>query len=172
MKRALLSATVLLLGACAQTPDGGSPPPDAAPDGESSFFRPASAHDAAPPSRFEERLKAKALSQGRQGRLAEAAVTWEVLTVLRPGSVLYREHLVETRRLIDAAVGEAMRRGQQARKRGDMDAASSQYLAALAFKPDHVAAADALRAIERERARRPAGAGSRMPRVRASSPSP
>lgn len=171
MRRALSGAAALLLAACAQTPDGGATS-SGTQDESPRLIHPVSARDAAPESGFEERLKARALSQGRQGRLAEAAVSWEILTVLRPGVAFYREHLRETRRLIDAAVGDAMQRGQQAQRRGDIETASAQYLAALAFKPDHAAAAEALRAIERERARRPAGAGSRMPRVRASSPSP
>ena len=36
-------------------------------------------------------------------------------------------------------------------KRGDVETATSQFLALLALKPDHVQAADALRALERER---------------------
>lgn len=172
MRRSLSCAAVLIVAACAQTPDDGTASSAGTPGDSPGLMHPASARDAAPESGFEERLKARALSQGRQGRLAEAAVSWEVLAVLRPGVALYREHLRETRRLIDAAVGDAMQRGQQAQRRGDIETASAQYLAALAFKPDHAGAAEALRAIERERARRPAGAGSRMPRVRASSPSP
>src|SRR5438105_3339676 len=103
---------------------------------------------------FEQRLRDRALSQGRQGRLAETATSWEILTVLRPAVREYRVRLDDTRHLIDTAVPERLQRGAQAIKRGDPDAAAAQYLAALALQPDNAVAAEALRNIERERNRR------------------
>jgi len=103
---------------------------------------------------FEQRWRERALSQGRQGRLAEAALSWEVLVALRPDVKDYDELLRQTRRLIDEAVPDRMQRAAQAIKRGDLDAAGALYLSVLALKPDHEAAADALRGIERERNRR------------------
>lgn len=115
---------------------------------------PTAARASATPAGFEQRLRERALSQGRQGRLAEAATSWEILTVLRPDSRSYRERLSETQRLIDTAVPERLQRGAQSLKRGELDAAAAQYLAALALQPDNAQAANALRSIERERNKR------------------
>jgi tetratricopeptide (TPR) repeat protein len=139
-------ATVLLAlatGACV------SPPEQRAP----ASAAPSAASLPTPASAYEQRLREQALAQSRQGRLADAAMSWEILTVLRPDAGDYRERMNETRRQIEAAVPERMRRGQQAQKRGELDAATTQYLAVLALQPDHEQAAEALRAIERERNR-------------------
>lgn len=103
---------------------------------------------------FEQGLRDRAATQLRQGRLGEAALTLEVLTVLRPDERDYRERLAETRRLIEAALPDRLQRGAQALKRGELDAAAVQYLAALALQPDNAAAAEAMRGVERERNRR------------------
>ena len=103
---------------------------------------------------FEQGLRDRVATQLRQGRLGEAATSLEVLTVLRPDERDYRERLAETRRLIDAALPDRLQRGAQALKRGELDAAAVQYLAALALQPDNAAAAEALRSVERERNRR------------------
>ena len=108
---------------------------------------------ATPARAYEQRLRERALAQGRQGRLADAALTWEILAGLRPESGEYRERLNETRRLIEAALPDRLRRAQQAQRRGELDAATAGYLSVLALQPEHEAAADALRAIERERNR-------------------
>jgi tetratricopeptide (TPR) repeat protein len=105
----------------------------------------------APTGGFEQRLHDRALTQGRQGRLADAATSWELLTVLRPNASEYRDGLNETRRLIDTAVAERLQRAQQALKRRELDTATAQYLSVLALQPDHEQAAEALRGIERER---------------------
>jgi hypothetical protein len=103
------------------------------------------------PRTFEDSLRDKALTQGRQGRLAEAALSWEILTVLRPDEAEYRARWNETRRLIDDAVPDHLLRAVQAHQRRDAETAASHYLAVLALQPDHVGAANALRAMERER---------------------
>lgn len=106
-----------------------------------------------PASAYEQRLRERALVQVRQGRLADAALSWEVLVALRPDAGDYRERLHETRRQIEAALPDRLRRAQQAQRRGELDAATAGYLAVLALQPDHEGAADALRTIERERNR-------------------
>ncbi len=105
-------------------------------------------------SAFEQHYRDRASSAQRQGRLADAAIAWEVLTVLRPESREYRDALLDTRRQIDVAVAERLPRAAQAQRRGDLDAATQGYLAVLALQPDSVPAADALRSIERERVKR------------------
>jgi predicted Zn-dependent protease len=118
----------------------------------------APAHDAMRPltggaAVFEQRWRERALAQSREGRLGEAAQSWEILAALRPESGEYRARWLAARREIDAAVPERMQRAQQAWKRGDLDAATTQFLSVLAMQPDEPHAADALRAIERERNR-------------------
>jgi hypothetical protein len=147
--RTLLSRRVapvllaLATGACVSPPEQRPPAGTAAPP----------AAMPTPASAYEQRLREQALAQARQGRLADAAVSWEILTVLRPDAGEYRERMNETRRLIEAAVPERLRRAQAAHKRGELDAATTQYLAVLALQPEHEQAAEALRAIERDRNR-------------------
>lgn len=136
-----------LLAACGSAPvatPGAQPVDDGVP-----------ASNASPQlTAFETRQRERALLLTKQGRLADAAVAWEVLTVLRPESADYRDRLAETRRQIDAAVAERLQRASQAQRRGDSDAAMQQYLAVLALQHDHAQAADALRSIERDRNKR------------------
>jgi tetratricopeptide (TPR) repeat protein len=114
---------------------------------------PSAASSRAPASGYEQRLREQALAQARQGRLADAAVSWEVLSVLRPDVGEYRERMNDTHRAIEAAASERLRNGQLAHKRGDFETATKQYLAVLALQPEHEQAADGLRSIERERNR-------------------
>jgi tetratricopeptide (TPR) repeat protein len=90
----------------------------------------------------------------RENRLADAATAWDILTALRPDVADYRDRLLETQRLIDKAVADRLPRATQAQQRGDLDMATRHYLAVLALQPHNAAAADALRAIERERNKR------------------
>lgn len=117
---------------------------------------PESARPPVPASRsgFEQDYQERASSATRKGKLADAALAWEVLIVLRPDVPAYREAWADTRRQIDAAVAERLPRAAQALRRGDLDAASQLYLSVLALQPDLVPAADALRGIERERVKR------------------
>lgn len=137
-------AALLLVGGCASK----QPNPDLAVND-------------LPPSRaapvqteFESRQKERALALVRQGKLADAAVAWEILGVLRPDVAEYREQWTKIQGQIDAAVAERLQRAGQAQRRGDLDAAAQGYLAVLALQPDHAQAADALRTIERERNKR------------------
>jgi tetratricopeptide (TPR) repeat protein len=103
---------------------------------------------------FERKQRERAQLLARQGRLGEAVLAWEVLTVLRPDATEYRDRLADLRRQLDAAVAERLQRGAQAQQRGELDAAAQQYLGVLALQPEQAQAADALRAIERERNKR------------------
>jgi tetratricopeptide (TPR) repeat protein len=77
-----------------------------------------------------------------------------VLSVLKPDNAEYRDSLAAVRRQIDSAVADRLQLAAQARKRGEIEAASTQYLGVLSLQPDNAQAADALRAIERERNKR------------------
>lgn len=145
LPRALAVLAGTLLAACA------SRPPEAVPEAEPALppIAPASPHAA-----FEQKQRDRAMALGRDGRLAEAAQVWEVLSLLRPDQPDYRERLADTRRQIDTAVAERWQRAQAASRRGDADAAVAASLGVLALQPGHVQAADTLRALERERVRR------------------
>lgn len=109
---------------------------------------------AASRSSFEQDYRERASSAARQGRLADAVLAWEVLTVLRPDVAEYRDALADARRQIEAAVADRLPRAAQAQRRGDLDGATQLYLSVLALQPEQAAAADALRSIERERVKR------------------
>lgn len=145
-----LAGCAVAIAACSMAP----PLPPAAPVAITELPLAQAQAQAQPVTSFEQGLRDRAASQGRQGRLADAAVSWEILSVLRPEDQEVRDRLGDTRRLIDAALPERLQRGAQALKRGELDAAAAQYLAALALQPTHAQAADALRTIERERNRR------------------
>ncbi len=134
----------LVLSACGslQPPNADGTPREAAPVAKG------------PVGAFETGHLQRAQDMEKQGQLAEAALSWEVLTLLRPDHTSYRESLAAVRKQIDTAVADRLQRGQQAQKKGDLETASNQYLTALSLQPDNATAADALRAIEKERNRR------------------
>lgn len=105
-------------------------------------------------SPFEAQQRVRALVLEDQQRWLDAAWTWEVLLVLRPAHAPYRERAAALRQRIAAVVAEQWEQAQAARQRGATEQASTHYLRVLALQPDHAQAADALRAIERERNRR------------------
>lgn len=146
-----MAATMgLFIGCAARAPVAPAPVPPPAPPVEPPVVAPVPEGVA----QFEQRQLASAIAATRQGRLADAALAWEVLSALRPERDDYRSRGQDVQRQIDALVAERLPRAAAAQRRGDLDGATQQYLAVLALKPDHAAAADALRAIERERNRR------------------
>lgn len=106
------------------------------------------------PTAYEAAQRARATDLERDGRWADAALVWEVLSIIRPRNDDYRHRLAESKRRISTSAAERIQRGDQAVAAGQLDAAVSYYLSALALQPDHAKAADALRSIERERNRR------------------
>jgi tetratricopeptide (TPR) repeat protein len=141
---------LLLLAACAGTrPAPGAPTqavtaesPTPAPSAETAV------------ARFEYRYRERAELATRQGRLADAAQAWEVLVTLRPLRTDYRTAQAEMRAQIQAQLDERLPKALAAHKRSEWDLAAQLYLAVLALNPDHPAAADGLRAVERERNKR------------------
>lgn len=145
-----LAAAALLAG-CAGTrapapPESTPVPPPAAPTtGQDT----PSAVD-----QFERRQRERAELAHRQGRLADARQAWEVLQVLRPGQPEIEQRLAELQRRIQAQVADRMPKAAAAHKRGELDAAAQLYLGVLALNPDHEAAAEGLRGVERDRNKR------------------
>ncbi len=142
----LLAPCASMLG-CATTPPG---------EAVAETARPTSAPVAptSPRAAFEQRQRERALTLTRAGRLADAAVAWDVLVVLRPDVASYRERSDDVQRQIDTTVAELLPRAVQAARRGEIDGAMQLYLGVLAAEPHHAKAADALRALERERIKR------------------
>jgi len=87
----------------------------------------------------------------RQGDLAEAALSWEILTVIRPGDAAYAEQLRQVRERADRQADTLSEQARQASKRHDSDQATRAWLGVLALRPQDAEAADALRTLERER---------------------
>ncbi len=140
-----LAVSALLLHGCASRTPGSTPPPVVA------AARPA-AVDAA--ETYERALLDRLATARRMGHWADAATSLELLATLRPESAAYRADLLDVRRLGALAAAERLQRASQAQRRGDVAGAEQAYLAALAVDPDNTEAAQALRALERDRNRR------------------
>lgn len=112
---------------------------------------------------IEETYRQRAMSLTENRRWADAAVQWELLSLLRPESKDYRlEADAALRRGTDAAAAH-VRAGEEARKRGNSELATMSFLRALSADPGNTAAAAGLKAIEVDRTRRVWL--ERMPRV-------
>lgn len=122
---------------------------------------------------FEQTTLTEAQSQLKQGHLAEAAMSWEVLSVLRPDKPAYAQQLAQTRLQISQNVREHEPAARLAQQRGALDEASQRYLAILALQPDHANAAQALREIELQRVKqRNLGRYSRLTLAKAAASQP
>lgn len=102
---------------------------------------------------FEQRYIDQAERHAAAGEWAEAIWCGEVLTALRPDVARHAEQLAQARRQRDAQASELARSARLAQQRGALEEATQRYLSLLALRPDDGPAADALRAIERERVR-------------------
>jgi hypothetical protein len=132
----------LLIG-CVTSPGSGPAPPEPA--------------RTAMPSReqtLERDYHARATALMHEGRWADAKVQWELLLMLRPGAAEYRTQWEIARKQIADTAAAAIDHAAAARKRGDLDPATIQYLRALAADRENTTAAQGLREIERERTRR------------------
>lgn len=145
---ALLSALAVLAG-CA-----GTPPP--APPAVDRPAPPPVVPAPAPPDSlgpFVQRWQREAEAAEQQGRLADALWAREALALTVPvdDRPAAQADVARLRSLIDARVQDALARGRDAQRRGDADRAQRAWLQALLLDPGQTAAADALRAMERER---------------------
>ena len=165
MKVTIAAAILLTLAAglagCSSTPPNPKPEtvqpsvsvaPTAAVSAEQSAAQSAAADDSRV-LRFEQSWREAALEALGQGRLADAALAWEVLTVLRPAQAEYQAQLTKTQQAIDASVRQRLARAGMARASGEGNAAERGYLEVLALDPANAAAVQALRSLEQERKR-------------------
>jgi len=98
------------------------------------------------------RQRATALAGDR--RWADAAVQWELLTLLRPDSKDYRNEAERARLRAADAAATHVRVAEEARKRGSTEQATLSFLRALGADPGNVTAVNGLKVIEAERVRR------------------
>lgn len=102
---------------------------------------------------FEDAHRDKALSLQQQHRWAEAAMEWEILALVNPERVEYRNQQRDAQARIAKGVEENLKSADEARQRGDVQAASHFYLKALSLDPSNSTAADALRKLEHDSVR-------------------
>jgi hypothetical protein len=97
---------------------------------------------------------ARATALMHEGRWADAKVQWELLLLLRPASAEYRTQWEVAQKRVTDTAADAIELAAAARKRGDLEMATTQYLRALAADRENAIASQGLREIERERTRR------------------
>lgn len=102
---------------------------------------------------FVQRWQREAEAAEQQGRLADALWAREALALAVPADdrPAAQADVARLRGLIDTRVQDALARARDAQRRGDTDRAQRAWLQALLLDPGQTAAADALRAMERER---------------------
>ena len=100
---------------------------------------------------FELTMQQRAQEAERQGRLADAAWAWEALSLARPERRDAQAELLRLSALLQSRVTLALAQAQNDRQRGELERAMRGYLTVLSLQSEHRGAAEALRAIERER---------------------
>lgn len=154
---ALVLAVSLLLAACTTPPGPAPAPPAAPPSSAPRAGEPAPPRGALSPlDQFESTQRTAAEAASRRGRWSEAIWAWDVVLALKPNDAEALAARRSAEASAQAAVAERLPRAAQARARGDIDQATRLYLEVLALSPGHTEAADALRAMERDRSRRQA----------------
>jgi hypothetical protein len=113
------SVLAAALAGCGSAPPTPSPPP----------ALPAPAPTSPDPTAdFESRQVQAAEAASRQGRWADAVWAWDVLLTLRPGHSGYTASRQQSQAQLESALTERLSRADAARRRGEIDAAASQYL--------------------------------------------
>jgi tetratricopeptide (TPR) repeat protein len=146
-----------LLGACA----GRSPPPSP-PSPPATELLVAAAPLAVPDTAtaailaFEQAQRAAAEAAALESRWADAAWAWDIVLALSPQDAAAQKGRQTALARAQALAAERLRLARAARTNGQIDVASRLYLEALALVPGQLEAANALRMIEHNRARRQA----------------
>ena len=135
-------ALAALLGGCTTLPEPAPAPPLAA-----------AVPDRTVPA-AEEAWRERAQALARERRWADALQHWELLALLRPESGEYRAQQNLMRERISESARKSLAAADQARQRGDLEAAQVEYLRVLSLDHANAQAAEGLRAIERSRVQR------------------
>jgi tetratricopeptide (TPR) repeat protein len=153
----LAIALSALFTGCALQP----PAPVAAPVAEEPVA-PAPAH---PPAvlAYDAQQRAAAETAAREGRWADALWAWDIVLAISPQDSEAQRRRQVAQAQAQQAINERLALARAARARGQADQAGRHYLDVLAIAPGQLEAANALRAIERERARRQAVGGFARP---------
>ncbi len=105
-------------------------------------------------ARFEADQRAAATAAAAAGHWRKAALHWEAVAVLRPDDVQPRREAERALVQAEQTAQAKLLLARRARQRGDAEAAQRLFLETLAQAPGQTEAADALRALERERVAR------------------
>ncbi len=162
-----------LLAACASVQEGDAPPQTAAVPRPPRHEPPVTvgprglppAPEAQALITFEKSQRSAAEAAAAQQRWVDAIWAWEVVLALKPRDAQAQAQRSAALAAVAAGVAERLPRAAQARQRGEWEAAHRLYLEVLALAPGEPTAADALREMERQRARRTAAAAPRAPGV-------
>lgn len=155
MTRAAIAVACAVLAAACASPGEVSPTAPATPAASAPAARPARpAPGEGALAQARERWLERAQRAAAEGRLFDARQYWEKLALLQPGSEPTLRALAQARERAAAASATHAAGAAAARRRGELDAALTLYLKALAADPENEAAARGAREIERERARR------------------
>jgi tetratricopeptide (TPR) repeat protein len=145
MRGRLFAIAAVVLAACAQAPE-----------------RPETATVEAPPVSAADNAQTRAIAKHQRlaarhrdaGDLATAATEWHIVTLLDPHNESFRREYANARAAATRAAQRELDSGQQAMRRGDLDAAAQSMLKVLALDPANAEATNTLREIDRQRASR------------------
>jgi tetratricopeptide (TPR) repeat protein len=147
-----IAVAAALLAGCAAAPPPA--PPATPPDAAAAALAASASARAAALARFEQRQRTLAETAAAQGRWVEAIDAWDVVLALHAGDGDATARRARAEAAAQAAAAERLARARLAQQRGDAETATRLWLEVLALAPMQAEAADALRAIERERAQR------------------
>lgn len=146
-KASRMAALGALLAGCATPPTPDAPPAPVRAPSATTMQQP---HMAA----IEQAYLEKAQTCMRERRWADALVQWELLALLNPSAQNYRDEIEALRKHIRSTAAELLNAAEMARRRGNLNQATLEYLRVLNVDRGNIAAAQALREMEKERARR------------------
>jgi tetratricopeptide (TPR) repeat protein len=144
----LLAAAGAMLTGCVTPPTDERAPSPGPPAEQTPASRPPATDG------LEQRHRERAQAYEREGNWADALVEWELLALIKPDAVQYRDAAAATRARIRAATAGLLRAAEFARRQGNLDQATLLYLRALNLDREDAAAAQALRDIDAERTQR------------------
>ena len=146
---ALAGLVMLFIAGCASVaPPAPPPPPAPAPvPAPSPSWR-----DAV--TAFEKEQRESARAAQRAGRYVDAQRSWDVVLFLQPDDAEAAAGREQSGRSATETATGLVSRARQAQSRGDAEGAMRLYVEALSLDPTQTAAADALRNLEHDRARR------------------